>query len=69
MVIDTGKTLEEGLTYLKQQGIQGNPLVATIYITPGARFRMPTILYAYETSKAREVLNQLPWIIDEYHYL
>lgn len=70
LVIDSAETLKSGLNYLEKRGINVNSVkIATFYISTGARNRWPDIVFAYESDDARRVLSQLPWIVDEYHYL
>jgi hypoxanthine phosphoribosyltransferase len=70
MLIDTGETLSDGLTFLKNEGIQiDNPCiqVATVFITPGAINRWPNTIFAFDKAN-RDILEKLPWIYQDYDY-
>jgi hypoxanthine phosphoribosyltransferase len=70
MVIDTAETLRTGLEFLKAQGMDTKRIhIATICISPGSLKRWPNIISAYETSNIKNFLDNLPWIIDEYHHV
>ena len=68
MLIETGDTIEDGLLYLKRDGITQNIEIAAMYITSGARNRWPNIVFAYETNEPKGVLEKLPWV-DEYDFV
>jgi hypoxanthine phosphoribosyltransferase len=69
-VIDTARSLEQGLKYLSERGIElENVRIATMFITPGARHRFPNVIYFKESSDSRDALHNLPWVIGDYNFL
>lgn len=68
MLMETGDTIEDGLQFLRREGITQDIAIAAMYITSGARNRWPNVVFAYETNEPKSVLEKLPWV-DEYDFV
>lgn len=64
--IESGMTLENGLDFLRNQGLDDNWRVVSLYISPVAKRRYRDVFAVHVTTTA-DVMIETPWTVGEYH--